>query len=77
MKSLTALEYAIWRLAFIIPEDSYGNLKSIWDANHAAAELERLQQAAVDLFQACSKLTIDDMDKIEAELNAMSAALKP
>ena len=49
-------------------------------AQEALDELERLQRierAAVDLFQACSRLTIDDMDKLEAELNAMSAALKP
>ena len=44
-----------------------------------AAELNRLQaieKAAVDLFQACSTLTIEDMEKIKKTILAMSEALK-
>jgi hypothetical protein len=32
-------------------------------------------KALVDLFQACSTLCLEDMDKLEAEINAASAAI--
>ena len=45
----------------------------------SAAELERLQKieaAAVNLFQACADLPVAEMDRMEAVINAMSEALK-
>jgi len=52
-------------------------------ANKAAAELaalrvrvERLEAAGVALFQACADLPLPEMDRMENEINAMSAALK-
>ena len=47
--------------------------------NHVACEelaaLRRCYAALVDLFQACSELTIDDMQKIEAQINAAARAI--
>jgi hypothetical protein len=36
----------------------------------------RLYTALVDLFQACSDLPIDEMNRMEKEINAASAAIK-
>jgi len=33
--------------------------------------------ALVNLFHACQRLTVEDMDKIEAEINAAALALAP
>lgn len=39
-------------------------------------QLQKIETAAIALFQKCSELTIDSMDVLENELAAMSAALK-
>lgn len=43
--------------------------------NGVVKERNMLYKALVDLFQACSKLCLEDMDKLEAEINAASAAI--
>lgn len=70
LNALTPLEYCIWFT-------SVGSAKQF--SIEAAAELARLRQqvqAAEALFQACSNLCLDDMNKLEPEIKAMAAALR-
>jgi hypothetical protein len=41
------------------------------------AEVERLRAALTNLFQACSKLCLDDMNALEPEILAAQKALTP
>jgi len=45
------------------------------DQYPAIARLRAVEKAGEALFQACSKLDAEAMDQLEAEINAMSAAL--
>ena len=38
--------------------------------------LQKIEAAAVNLFQACADLPVAEMDRMEAVINAMSEALK-
>ena len=60
----------------IIYDQQEGNSTKL--ADEAAVELARLQgieQALTDLFQACSRLPVEEMDKMETEIKQASAAL--
>jgi hypothetical protein len=45
------------------------------DARRKLKALLAEEKALIDLFQACSELCLEDMDKLEAKINAASAAI--
>ena len=53
----------------------HANCQLAYEMEQTLARVAELEQALVNLFQACSGLCLDDMNKIEKEINEASAAI--